>query len=407
MVSGKPFPGVDRRSLPYPHRWLPRDSCPGLSAVRLRACGAEGSAVKHRCGRAAVTGMGLQPSPEPTDGHWRTSPGRPVQEPEAGRPASDLRGPPRDTGFPAPASHRGFDMRRAYLSLAVVATLSSQVAASDFATAVLGYSPGSAPANGYTESATALGAPERFTGEGLFPQAVTPFQPAFGTTEIVSIGAGGSLTLAFAAPIINDPRNPWGVDLIVFGNSMFTDGSWPLGFVSGATADGGLVEVSADGVTWHTVPGVVADGLFPTMGFTDAAPYSTAPGTVRTDFLRPLDPALTLETLSWLPYESLVAAYAGSGGGAGVDLASVGLESAIAVRIVVPADAPFHVEIDAVADVAPEGNAADLDGDGQVGGSDLALLLGAFSTVGGSADLDGDGVVGGSDLSLLLAAWGS
>ncbi len=297
-------------------------------------------------------------------------------------------------------------MRRAYLPLAVVATLSPAASAGEFATNVLSYSPGSSPASGFNNPATALGAPERFTGEGLFPQAVTPFQPAFGVSEIVSIGAGGSLTLAFGAPITDDPRNPWGIDLIVFGNSMFTDASWPLGFINGATADGGLVEVSADGVTWHTVPGVVADGLFPTMGFVDAAPYSTTPGIVPTDFLLPIDPAITLDSLSWLPYESVVAAYAGSGGGAGIDLASVGLPSAIAIRIVVPPGAPFHVEVDAVADVAPPGNAADLDGDGAVGGSDLALLLSAFATTGGSADLDGDGVVGGGDLSLLLAAWG-
>lgn len=49
-------------------------------------------------------------------------------------------------------------------------------------------------------------------------------------------------------------------------------------------------------------------------------------------------------------------------------------------------------------------NTADLDGDGQVCGSDLTILLGNW---GGccSADLDGDGTVGGSDLTLLLAAW--
>jgi hypothetical protein len=51
---------------------------------------------------------------------------------------------------------------------------------------------------------------------------------------------------------------------------------------------------------------------------------------------------------------------------------------------------------------------ADLDGDGIVGASDLATLLGAWgSTKGGSADIDGDGSVGAPDLSAMLAAWGS
>ncbi len=48
---------------------------------------------------------------------------------------------------------------------------------------------------------------------------------------------------------------------------------------------------------------------------------------------------------------------------------------------------------------------ADLDGDGAVGGADLAILLSAWGGP-GPADLDGDGVVGGADLAILLGAWG-
>jgi hypothetical protein len=48
--------------------------------------------------------------------------------------------------------------------------------------------------------------------------------------------------------------------------------------------------------------------------------------------------------------------------------------------------------------------AADLDCDGVVGASDLAVLLGAWGQP-GDADLDGDGVVGASDLAELLGAW--
>lgn len=48
--------------------------------------------------------------------------------------------------------------------------------------------------------------------------------------------------------------------------------------------------------------------------------------------------------------------------------------------------------------------AADLDCDGVVGASDLAILLGAWGGA-GPADLDGDGVVGASELAELLGAW--
>lgn len=49
----------------------------------------------------------------------------------------------------------------------------------------------------------------------------------------------------------------------------------------------------------------------------------------------------------------------------------------------------------------------DLDGDGTVGATDLALLLGAWgpSSSGSPADLNGDGEVGPQDLAILLGAW--
>jgi len=47
----------------------------------------------------------------------------------------------------------------------------------------------------------------------------------------------------------------------------------------------------------------------------------------------------------------------------------------------------------------------DLNGDGAVDASDLAVLLGAWGANGGPADLDGDGQVNASDLAVLLGAW--
>ncbi len=47
----------------------------------------------------------------------------------------------------------------------------------------------------------------------------------------------------------------------------------------------------------------------------------------------------------------------------------------------------------------------DLDGDGEVGSSDLAILLAGWGSP-GPADLNGDGTVDSADLAILLAAWG-
>lgn len=52
----------------------------------------------------------------------------------------------------------------------------------------------------------------------------------------------------------------------------------------------------------------------------------------------------------------------------------------------------------------------DLDGDGVVGGSDIASMLASWGDCSGNAcavaDLDGNGLVSGGDLAILLAAWG-
>jgi hypothetical protein len=59
--------------------------------------------------------------------------------------------------------------------------------------------------------------------------------------------------------------------------------------------------------------------------------------------------------------------------------------------------------------IAPPPAPEDINGDGQVDGFDLALLLGAWGRCPKgqcSADLNRDGVVNGFDLAILLAAWG-
>jgi hypothetical protein len=52
------------------------------------------------------------------------------------------------------------------------------------------------------------------------------------------------------------------------------------------------------------------------------------------------------------------------------------------------------------------GNPADLNGDGSVDASDLAILLSNWGGS-GAGDIDGSGTVDAGDLSALLSAWGS
>jgi len=276
---------------------------------------------------------------------------------------------------------------------------------SPFATAVVSYVPGSGAAPGYGNPLVALGSPERFTGEGLFPQTVTPFQPAFLQNEIVSLGVGGSLVLAFDHDVLDDPRNPFGVDLLVFGNAFATDAASPAGVVGGLFSEGGAISLSADGVTWIPVPGVAADGPFPTLGYVDVAPYATSPGSVPTDFTRPVNPSLGGPELIGVPWAELVMAYDGSGGGTGIDFRALGIDRVRYVRIEGNVLFGSSPEIDAVADVSPVEPNPDLNGDGVVNAADLAILLGAWGPGPSSSDLSGDDAVNARDLAILLGAW--
>lgn len=241
------------------------------------------------------------------------------------------------------------------MRLALAALLSGAActaSAGTFASTVVSYSPGAAPGPN-TDAAAALGSPTRFTGTQFgFPGAVTPFNPSFDPGETVGIGFGGQLTVRFDQPVQNDPLNPYGVDLLIFGNSFFFD---PVNFSPTAlalSAEAATVEVSQDGLAWFTVTGGQADGLFPTLGYSDQTdPFGGPAGLIETDFAVPVNPALAWQGLS---AAQIFAAYNGpfghSGGGAGIDLDPLGLAWVQYVRVsgTVAGSSP---DIDAFSDV--------------------------------------------------------
>lgn len=219
---------------------------------------------------------------------------------------------------------------------------------------VVSYAPGDGAAFGYTNPLVALGEPARMTGAPPFVGAVTPFNPPWLPQQIVSIGAGGHLTLRFDEPITDNPAHPFGVDFILFGDGFFIDGSYPHGVVAGLFADGPFtVAVSADGSHFVPLTGAFTTGLFPTLGYLDlTGPYDPNPGSVPTDFTRPVDPDLTLNDFLGRTFAEVVTLYAGSGGGVPFDLDGTGLGAIHYLRIDVPPGAG-SVEIDALA-VVPE-----------------------------------------------------
>ena len=288
----------------------------------------------------------------------------------------------------------------------VVATLAGRPAPAEspFAVEVRAFDPGSGGVPGYDLPESALGMPTRTTGGSFLTEAVTMFQPAWLPEEIVSLGVGGSIELAFDHEVRDDPGNPFGIDLLIFGNAFCTDLNYPAGICGGLYEEGGRIDVSLDGVDWRTVPSVVADGAFPTLGWSDSIPYATDAGRIATDFTRPVDPDLGGGSIVDLSYQDLLSGYDGAGGGAGIDLAWVGLPAIRYVRIVNDG-ANSTPEIDAIADVAPDAPSPDVNDDGRVDGADMGLLLALWGTDDPDMDLDGSGDVGGGDLGILLAAW--
>ena len=240
--------------------------------------------------------------------------------------------------------------------IAIVCLASTARAADPWADTVVNYVPGTGIPNDFvtgdpfSDAQTALGEPTRFTSDpNNFGGAVTPFQSPFRSTEVVSIGEGGSLEIAFDEPVTDDPGNPFGIDLLIFGNAFYLDADFPNGVAGAPSTETGIVEVSSDGVNYVAVPGVVPDGLLPTLGYADvSAPFQTTPGSILTDFTRPVDPNFDPSGLS---FPDILTGYDGSGGGVGVDLALVGLGQISFVRISNPVGSGVTPEIDALADV--------------------------------------------------------
>lgn len=245
-------------------------------------------------------------------------------------------------------------LRLALICSAALLGVATAPADVPWATQMIAYNPGSNPEPGYQNPNVVLGEPARFTGANIWPGAVTPFNPPWTADEILSIGAGGSLTVAFDRPLTNDPDHLFGVDLIIFGNGGFIDDAWPGGVVGGLLQDGPFsVSVSADGVNFVALPELHYDAMFPMLGYSDLTnPYATEPGAVLADFTKPVDPSLSYDDFFGNTFSDIVALYSGSGGGIPIDIASSGLSAVHYVRIDVLAGAS-SVEIDAFA-LVPE-----------------------------------------------------
>lgn len=229
-------------------------------------------------------------------------------------------------------------------------------ATAQYAAAVVSYEPGATAGAGFTMATAALGEPERFTGEDVFPGVVSPFSPPFLSSEIVSVGEGGQITLRLSHYAIPQAAVP---EIGVFENIGLIDVDYPNGQAGSPAStfgelDAAVIDVSADGSHWVSLGNVTLD--VPTNGYIDLGdPFSATPGSVPSDFQQPFTG--NLSSFDGLPYfdasgPDMLDLLAGSGGGTWLDISGTGLAKVGFVRFSVADDGlsntSLNFELDAV-----------------------------------------------------------
>lgn len=348
--------------------------------------------------------------------------------------------------------------------------------ADDFAAEIGGYYAGQygqsidwLSGQNFKDPQAALGRPTvDTTGDDFYfamddPAPVNAVYSAFRHNELCTVGydddATGYLELKLGRRVYDNPLNPFGCDLIVFGNTKQVIGNsqpWENGdpqavtVGDGAFAEPGAVLVSQDGVTWRRLPDPAAqssttpavrgaDDFAPTLGRVyDPANPDTSINTEYwtnqwwghpTNPTYPVDPSLAPGDFAGMTVAQVAAAYNGSAGGTGLDLQDLapadyaalatdpntGMKWIRYVRIENPKDESGEYygvgsEVDAVADVFPR-RTGDANLDGVVDASDYMRLKGKLGSPAGvdwweGGDFDDDGTTGTADLGAMIANFG-
>ena len=202
--------------------------------------------------------------------------------------------------------------------------------AASFASAVVDYTPGAA-VGGYTNAAAALGKPSGDTGFGVF----SPFNPHFGTSQIIAIGNGGQLTLQLSNFVLVQPGL---LEIGLWSNVGLVDADFPNGTATNPTTvfnppRSSVISVSSDGVSWVALNNGTPIPLGnPGNFYANGQPQGNPPATpVDADFSKPF--AGSLASFDGKTYPQILATLDGSAGGTWLDLDSTGLSQVGYVRL--------------------------------------------------------------------------
>jgi len=189
------------------------------------------------------------------------------------------------------------------------------------------------------------------------PYNVTPG----GGDVIAEIKSGGQITVQLGRKVYADPNNPYGIDLIIYGNSFFDSPSGGSGSISDSTdlsaetlkssaiyGHPTVVSVSQDGVNWFAFPAVSC--LFPDNAYRwDDTNSSWTDEEMNPT--KPLNPFVYTNAVAGWTVSSVLDQFIGASGGTGYSLNASGLPWIQYVRI--QPGAGTYTVIDAIAAVSP------------------------------------------------------
>ena len=320
--------------------------------------------------------------------------------------------------------------------------------ASDFASEVVNYNGPFGPSP-YDEPNSVLGKPTTWIYDDWdeLTYACSLVYPPYltdpnGSKLITTINDGAEIVVRFNHRVADDEGNWYGIDFIVFGNATFAaDGyvgpdtdmeQYFLQSPASVSAEAVLVSVAqeANGPWFAFENGPYADAIFPTNAF--AWDCNAGDWGDELDWLKPVDPNLSVCDFNGLSAAEAIGLYNGSAGGTGFDLNDLDPDDYVAlavdpntgrkwiqyIKVEYLPSGSYAGEIDGFADVAGCGDykhpypVGDINGDCSVNYSDLALLCGYWLTeVSGpddpalSADIYGDDVVDFRDWAMIAENW--
>ncbi len=223
----------------------------------------------------------------------------------------------------------------------------------------------------YNQPAAALGRPTLKFIDHYMPHQTSiihrtkiveaPYWTDPNTNDVITeISSGGQITVNMGRKVFDDPNNPYGVDLIIYGNSFFSASGYggsevddfaDLGVATLSTGIFGhstTVSVSQDGANWYSFSNlseIFPDNAYrwddPNHSWTDEQLNPT----------KPLNPYIYTNNFGGQTVASGLDQFVGEAGGTGFDLKASGLPWIQYIRVQPGAGA--YTVIDAIAAVDP------------------------------------------------------